>query len=164
VIPWSFAWRAGSAVAAAAAIAFAGWWVMDSIKEWGRVLGRAEVQARWDSAVARQRKADEAEEADRLAKLKEITDAAKAQAARDRAAVDRARAAGNELQRAFAGALKRCQDSAAAQGSPPAAGTGDLLADVSRRVDAAAGELAAVAQERGRAGLACERSYDSLSP
>lgn len=167
-IPWALIAR----IAAPVLLALAAWWWIDGRIDDARAdglaaglaQGRADVQARWDDAKERQRKADAAE-ADRLrTELKGITDAAQAQAARDRAAVDRARAAGDELQRTFAAALARCRDPAVAEGSAPAAGTGDLLADVSRRIDSAAGELAAVAQERGRAGSACERSYDALTP
>lgn len=54
-------------------------------------------------------------------------------------------------------------DPAAAAGSAPAQDPGALLADVQRRIDAAAGQLASIAEERGIAGTACERSYDALT-
>lgn len=46
--------------------------------------------------------------------------------------------------------------------SKAAASSVDLLADVQRRIDAAAGQLAAVADARLVAGQLCEQSYEAL--
>jgi len=55
-------------------------------------------------------------------------------------------------------------DPTPAEPGPPASAPGDLLADVQRRLDEAAGELAAYADSARIAGTACERSYDALTP
>ncbi len=77
-----------------------------------------------------------------------------------------AAAAGSGLRERTAAVAARCSpaasDSAAAQGSAPATRPGDLLADVSGRLEAAGRELAATATERGIAGTACVKSYDAL--
>lgn len=51
---------------------------------------------------------------------------------------------------------------ASASASAPAGDGLDMLADVQRRIDSAAGQLAAIADERGAAGQLCERDYDAL--
>ena len=61
-------------------------------------------------------------------------------------------------------ALRRASANPAADPSGKAAeGTARMLADVQQRMDTAARQLAALADARGAAGLACEREYDSLS-
>lgn len=102
----------------------------------------------------------------RTREIQEIADAATAQSARDREdAAAAGRAAVGLRQRAAAlaascGAAGR--DPAAPSGSPATSSPGDLLADVLGRLDAAGRQLATVADERGTAGLACERSADAL--
>ena len=95
-----------------------------------------------------------------------------AQAAKDaltRLAVDQQKAINEarnsaELERAgadaVADALRRLRARAAGRTCPApaaAAGSGDLPADVLSRIGEAAGEIAALADARGRAGRACER-------
>lgn len=162
-IPWRLIAGVLGSLAVLAAVV---WWYdsqLDAARAEGVTAGRAEVQAKWDAAAARQREVDNKEEARRRAELKEITDAAQAQAALDRAAADRAAAAGDRLQRAYAAAIARCGNPGAAGRGAPGAAAGDLLADVQRRIDETAGELAAEADRRGAAGRACERSYDALN-
>lgn len=71
------------------------------------------------------------------------------------------------LRRAAATAAKRsreaCSSASTGTGSPPAQDPAGVLADVLASIDARAGRLAEIAGERGIAGAACERSYDSLS-
>ncbi|RZJ62943.1 MAG: DUF2514 family protein [Acidovorax sp.] len=77
----------------------------------------------------------------------------------------RAVAAGNRLQRDLADYLTQhraaAQARAAAGQCAPDTGPADLLADMLRRADDRAGELAHVADTARARGLACERSYDS---
>ena len=47
--------------------------------------------------------------------------------------------------------------------SAPAGDPVELLADLQRRANETAGDMARIADERGAAGSACEKSYDSLS-
>jgi hypothetical protein len=108
-----------------------------------------------------------AEESRRAAAQKEITDEAIRMASRARADVAVADAAHGRLSDRAAAVASRCSATfypPASAGSAPAANPGDLLADVLRRADEAAGELAAFADQAHAAGLACERSYDSLTP
>lgn len=75
-------------------------------------------------------------------------------------------AAAGRLRRAVNALAARCSPpSAAAPASgPPADSPGDLLADLHGRLDALAGDFAAEADRYRRAGHACERTYDALSP
>ncbi len=98
----------------------------------------------------------------RTAAQQEIaTDAAKE---RDQARADAiaAASAADGLRRQVAVLVDGARHSATAAGGPPAGDALDLLADVLGRADARAGELAAIADERGIAGQQCERSYDAL--
>ncbi|KDB06753.1 Protein of unknown function DUF2514 [Burkholderia sp. lig30] len=99
----------------------------------------------------------------RTAAQQEIaTDAAKE---RDQARADAvaAASAADGLRRQVAILVDGVRHSAAAAGGSPAGDALDLLADVLGRADARAGELAAIADERGIAGQQCERSYDALT-
>lgn len=77
----------------------------------------------------------------------------------------RARAAGERLQRELADYLiahrAAAQARAAAGQCAPDTGAVDVLADLFRRADARAGELAAVADDARIRGGACERANDS---
>ncbi|WP_029414276.1 DUF2514 family protein [Acidovorax radicis] len=77
----------------------------------------------------------------------------------------RAVAAGNRLQRDLADYLTQhrtaAQARAAAGQCAPDTAPADLLADMLRRADDRAGELAHVADTARTRGLACERAYDS---
>jgi hypothetical protein len=90
-----------------------------------------------------------------------------AQAALAAADAGRARAvdARNRLQRDLADYLTQhraaAQARAAAGQCAPDTGPADLLADMLRRADDRAGELAHVADTARARGLACERAYDS---
>lgn len=139
-----------------------------------RQQGAAEVQARWDAQrVQAEVVATEAalsarqEESRRSAAQQEAVSAAQDQTIRARADAARATAVAAELRQRIAvataaGGATTC-DAAAAGNGTPAGGTADLSADVQRRLDDAADELAAAADAARIAGGACERSYDALS-
>ena len=78
---------------------------------------------------------------------------------------DRARTAGQRLQRELADYITahraRAIAAAAAGQCTPDTGALDLLADLQRRADGRAGALAAVADAARARGLACERTHDS---
>ena len=140
----------------------------------GYATGRADVQQAWDkertaqlaTAVAaseanrslEQQRAQAAQEATRNAELAQ--DAA-------RVAAVRAAAAGDGLRVRTVAVAAACDRPAVNPGaapiSPAASSPGDMLADVLRRIEDAAGQLAAVADERGAAGDACVSAYDSLT-
>ena len=97
---------------------------------------------------------------------KNDTDAQAAIAAAD-AGRTRAVAARNRLQRDLADYLTQhraaAQARAAAGQCTPDPAPLDLLADLHRRADQRAGELAAAADEARTRGAACERAYDEAS-
>lgn len=156
---WSIAARILAPLAVLAAIA-AGLWV---IHHRGYVKGADAVRAEWADAKERQRIVDAAERTRRDAAQLEIIRNAIAETSRARADAAAAGAAGSRLRDAYAAALKRCTNPPAAAGSAPAASADDVLAYVQRRIDEAAGELAKVADDRGTAGRACERAYETLT-
>ncbi|MGC4075460.1 MAG: DUF2514 family protein [Rubrivivax sp.] len=106
------------------------------------------------------------EESRRTAAHREIADEAQRMAARgraDSAAADDAARRVRDRAEQLAAACPSAGDPTPAAGSAPAAGPGLVLADMLRRADARAGELARYADEARIAGLACERAYDSLT-
>jgi len=138
--------------------------------------GRAELaearQAHAQYVAGVERHAREASEAARAEEqrrkdaLDETIRIAKRAAARD--ADDRARraaAAARVRDRAdyLAGRCSGAGDPGPAGGGETAAEAGALLADMLRRLEAAAGELASAADAAVTAGRACEGAYDSLS-
>lgn len=102
----------------------------------------------------------------RAARQKENDDAATKKLADANAARVRSDAAAASLSQRFAAALAAARqarnDPPPVAGSPPAANPDDVLADVQRRIDQAAGLFADLADKRGIAGAACERDYDAL--
>ncbi|KWN77226.1 DUF2514 family protein [Burkholderia stagnalis] len=103
-----------------------------------------------------------AEEKRRTAAQQEIAeDAAKK---RDQARADAAAAASaaDGLRKQVAVLVAGARHPAAAAGSPATGDALDLLADMFGRADARAGELAAIADERGIAGQQCQADYDAL--
>lgn len=63
----------------------------------------------------------------------------------------------------LAASLRSCStNSGTANGSQTRANTADLLAELLRRADERAGELAQIADRARASGSACERSYDSI--
>ena len=110
-------------------------------------------------------------EAQWRAKHEEVQTHAQAQAKSAAAAALRARHAADSLQRRAEIIAAQCANptrdaaapdpSFAARGAP-APEPGVVLTNLLRGVAQAAAELAAVADTRGAAGVACERSYDAL--
>jgi hypothetical protein len=157
------------------------------------VLTRAQVQrdaAQVQTALAQERADRERERADAAvalatateqarqteaqwrAKHQEVQTHAQTQVRAAQAAAARARDAADSLQRRVETVAAQCahptRDSAApdpgfAPGGAPARDPGTVLANLLRGLTQAAGELAAVADARGAAGVACERSYDAMT-
>lgn len=102
----------------------------------------------------------------RLTAQQEVAHASEDLARQQRADADLARAALDRLRRRAAGAgtCAGAGHPAAAAVGPAASAGGDLHADVLGRLGEAARQLAAVADERGRAGSECAGRYDALKP
>lgn len=141
----------------------------------GDASGRAAVQQAWDreravqlAAAVAASEANQSIDRQRAAQAQEI--ARHAELAQDivRTAAVRAVAAADGLRNRSAAVAAACDrsasDTAFAPASAAAPSPGVLLADVLRRIDTAAGELAAVADQRGVAGAACVAAYDALVP
>ena len=139
--------------------------------------------AQLEASEARTQQARQQAESERLARVasetnrqlerkyreqvSEIETRAQADLAQSRVAVDRARDAGQRLQRELAGYVERQRGSASAaaaagQCQADTAPAVDLLAELFRRADERAGELAAVADEAQIRGQACEASYQAV--
>lgn len=133
----------------------------------------AEWQARWNernasdaqAAVKQEKEAREKEQS-----LQAAADAAQRQAdaERDRLARDLAnsRVASERLQQGIADAIGKLQRAGSPATSPagggaPASRPGLLLTQLYGEIDAAAGRLAAEADERGRRGVRCEKLWDN---
>lgn len=123
-----------------------------------------------DAAHVQIKAVDEAraEEQRRTQQISEIANettqqaiAARADARAAGAAADRLRARVDQL----VAASRAADDSAAAGASPGQSGGDplDVLVDVLRRTDGAAGEVGEYADNLKAAGLACERSYGALN-
>jgi hypothetical protein len=143
--------RAWLAVVALAALA--------GIYGLGHHAGARAVQAEWDA----ERAALVVKAAEQAASVKEIAHAADLSREHLVADADAARSAADRLRLRVRALAARCSAAAADPGAPASA-PGDLLADVQRRIDAAAGVLAEHADRSRLAGLACERSYEVTSP
>jgi len=139
--------------------------------------------AQLEAAEAKTQQATQQAESERLARVasetnrqlerhyreqvSEIENRAQADLAQSRVAVDRARDAGQRLQRELAGYLERQRGSASAataagQCQADTAPAVDLLAELFRRADERAGELAAIADEARVRGLTCVETYEAL--
>jgi len=139
---------------------------------WQRHLANAngEELRQHDAAVAAQTiKKLEADATESARRIKEQTNAVSEAETRTRAArVDAAgqRAAADRLRaRLAAGASDgRASGPAAAGASAPTADAACVPANLFWRLVEAAGQYAGIADERGTAGQACQRSYDALTP
>lgn len=158
-------WLAGLSIVRRIAGAVPIWvWVLAAALGWGALQRHAATTAGLRALKAERElstlRLDAAQTAkDALTRLaidqQKAINEAKNAAELDRAGAD---AAADALRRLRARAAGRaCPAPAAAAGSAPAAAPGDLPADMLGRLGEAAGQLAAVADERRRAGLACER-------
>lgn len=132
---------------------------------------QAELQAASDAAYQASENYRLAEQA-WAQKLNEVT--ADAETQRQAAALAAARAAAadatagrlrGQLDTFIAAVRRRAAEDPAIAGVGTTTGTAlDMLAELFRRADARAGELARYADDARIAGAACERSYDALSP
>lgn len=149
-------------------------WPMAALAAWGgwhrwQAIGAKAEYAQATQAAAVERAASAAESAQetnrRLRAVQEASDAAHLQAERDRAGRRAADAAASRLRDRIAAlqADSRPADPAAAGRCQAAEQATSLLADVLRRADARAGDLAAAADAAITAGQACERAYLSLT-
>jgi Protein of unknown function (DUF2514) len=164
----AWAWLA----VAAALLAGAGVWHLSAVHD-ARAAGMQDVQGRWDAAraVAAETarvatEAARAEEQRRIAALMEIANESALRAEQSRVAALAADAAAVGLRQRAAAIAARCSASrghpSPAASGPPAADPGRMLADVLGRLEEAGRELAAIADQRGAAGAACQTAYDAL--
>jgi len=132
-------------------------------------LNRQTERAAATQAALQATAAARTEEQRRAAANREAAHAAEKQVTQVRADADAAAAALRRgLQRAAAAAatanaVQAGIDSAAAQPSPPAAGADLVPAELLGRCGERVRQLGLVADERGAAGQACERSYGALT-
>jgi hypothetical protein len=138
--------------------------------------GQELVQGRWDAQTVRQQRAAiqaqaaaAAETQRRLGAQKEIINATSAQLDRAQADADAAGRAGQRLRADLAAYIATHRGGATSSAAAASAGasTGDaldVLAQLFSGADDTAGELAQAADRARVAGLACERSYDALTP
>jgi hypothetical protein len=124
--------------------------------------GHANTKRAHAEAVAKAIAEAREEERRRTVKVQEAADAALAALARAHRDRTAAVSAARRLQQHADSLAAACRAPAAASGEASPA-PGDLLADMLRRIDDAAGAIAAHADEARIAGAACERAYDSLT-
>lgn len=128
----------------------------------------AEYLAGLDRAAREAEALARAEEQRRFAALQGAIDDAEQRLEQARADADAASDAGDRLRQRVAQLSTACRvssgDTGAAGGGQPADATGDLLADVQRRIDEATERIARFADQAHAAGLACQNSYRALSP
>lgn len=157
------------------------WWLLALVLVGGvqqyRVSGLqgdlAQLQAEWaaeradlaSQAAEAERKA-RAEEQRRQREIKGIQDEARGELERAstdaRIADERADGLQREIDRLRASRGATC-DAIAAQRGQATASAVDMLADLLIEVERAGRELAAEADRRGVAGMACERAYDAMT-
>lgn len=129
--------------------------------------GRAQDKAAAAMAAASAVMAARAEEQRRQAEIQETADVAKTQAAAARRDAIAAAGSRDRMQQRAAELAASCdggsQDPAAAEGGPPAAGPGLVLAELLRRSAERSGQLAEYADQARIAGQACERAYQALT-
>jgi hypothetical protein len=146
VIPLSWLLVAGAAAGLAAGGFYAG-------ARW--------VRADWDAERAAEAQEAVNEQHHRVVRLQEIQDANHAQVVAIAADARRADARAASLRGQLA-EIRRAHPPAAGGGTPAGDAIG-VLADVLEQADERLRVLARVADERGAAGLACERAYDSMT-
>ena len=170
------AWRFGLAGVALALLAAWHWAGIRQADAAGYRRGAAEVQGRWDAERVRMHAvaasaaaAARAEEQRRVAAQKEIEDAHQAELQRLRADAAIADAAAGRLRQRVLDLIAAARrdsagsDPAAGPGGPAAADAGLVLADVLGQCVARVRQLAELADQRGAAGISCQRQYDALT-
>jgi hypothetical protein len=128
-------------------------------------LAHAETRAGHAALAAAAEQAARIEEQRRIAALQEVIHETEQNLARARADAARAVDAGERLRQRFASVAGSCggsEHSGPAGAGEAAVAAGPVLADVQRRIDEAAGELARFADAAHAAGRACERAYGAL--
>jgi hypothetical protein len=170
LMPWR--WLVGIAVVGALLAAV---WAWDK----GRLsaqfeAGYVKAKAEWaqadnvrDDAASAAREVEAKREAKRIEKQREIDDATEREMQTLRADADAAAAAGGRLRKRVADLLaarggQAGPDQPIAGDSAPAEDAARVLADVLGRCVDRVRLLAVIADERGAAGGACERSYQTL--
>lgn len=162
---------AGIGFAILAGAVYGGWWLRDLQAD----RQDAEWQSRWDKQVAdlaeaKAKATEEArnEEQRRQAAIHEVNTNAQFKIDQAQADAAAARATANSLRdqakRLAAAAGKACSNPGAANAGTAASTTSMVLADLFGRADQTAGELAAAYDRARIAGLACERTYNALTP
>lgn len=170
--PLSLPWWAKAVLATILLVAIT--WAIHLYNESLRDEGRAEIQSILDKAKAGQAAELAALTTEYRAKEQAwqtekegITRDARNKLKTAQAALPAAAAAGDELRDRIAQLTSKCSTPASAPGagtgSPTANPTNALLADVQRRLDKAAEELAGYADASSIAGQACELSYDKTN-
>lgn len=169
-IPTTIPWRVIGAGVLAAALFAAGW----AANGWRKDAEIAGIEAdrareRRDQALAQVKAVDDAriEEQRRTAAQTEIANVAKKDADVARADARTADAAADRLRQRvdqLLVAARAGKDPVAASGGAAAGDPLGMLADVLERADRRAGILAEYADAARIAGLACERSYEALTP
>lgn len=132
----------------------------ETVAMWAKDRESREKTARLAVEAAR------AEEQRRTAEVQKVADEAHEALERARADADAAADAGQRLRDRIATLTSACGRAAvhpgAASAGPAAEATADLLADVQRRLDAAADGIARFADQAHAAGTACERTSDAV--
>lgn len=151
---------------------FAGW-ATTAYRLQGEQASHAKTQATYAAQVAAAERVSREQSEKNRATEQELRDAQEAHAqeiaaihldldgARRRAAVESGRVQ-DAARAAAARARAQCANTTASELRPSTDDPIGVLAYVLGRADARAGELADVAEQRGIAGRACERAYDSL--
>lgn len=157
-VPW------GLLISGVALLLVAGWSYRAGVDaEHGRWVVK---QAQAEAAALVQSEFNRKEEARRRAAQQGALDAKEQELAGARRDAAGAVDAGSRLRAEIGRVTAACRPAgypAAPAGSTPAPAALDMLADVQRRLDAAAEGIARHADEARAAGRACERSYDALN-
>ena len=147
-------------------------WIIAGLVAWGGIYmikaGRAKAKIENIQLIAERKKVQALEsqikEKDRILESQQgnaLEAESKRQAAERAAAA--ARATSGKLRDHVARLARACNgDPAAVTNGASAPGPGDLLADMQRRLEQAAVELAAVADQRGIAGQQCAADYEAV--
>ncbi|MFJ2456882.1 DUF2514 family protein [Pseudomonas protegens] len=163
----------GAALVALLLVAMASWSLMRAY-DLGLSVRDAEWQARWNARDAGDKQAwalaEKAEREKEQARQNSINKAVQdGQRKIDQAAADAvtARAAAGSLQRAVDDLTERLKrtassNSCTAAASQAATRAALVFADVLKRADQRAGDLAATADQRGARGVTCEQAYDAV--
>jgi len=139
----------------------------------GVKAGQRQVQVRWDAETIRLqdaaiKEAEAVRENERKTAADQMENANEADRlqARSMRALPRLVAAGDGLRYRTAAVAAACdraaQDPGVAAAGPAASSPGDLLADVQRRMGAAAADVVGFADDASIAGALCAANYDAL--